>query len=40
MKKRKTYAKEFKEEAVRLVKEDGPTCIHMERDLGIGQGTV
>jgi transposase len=40
MKKRKTYSKEFKEEAIRLVKEDGLTCIQVERDLGIGQGTV
>ena len=40
MRKRKTYSKEFKEEAIRLVKEDGLTCIQVERDLGIGQGTV
>lgn len=40
MRKRKTYLKELKEEAIRLVKEDGPTCIQVERDLGIGQGTV
>jgi len=31
--KKKTYSKEFKEEAIRLVKEDGLTCIQMERDL-------
>ena len=40
MRKRKTYSKEFKEEAISLVKEDGLTCIQVERDLGIGQGTV
>ena len=40
MRKRKTYSKEFKEEAIRLVKEDGLTCIQVERDLGIGHGTV
>ena len=38
MRKRKTYSKEFKEEAIRLVKEDGLTCIQVERDLGIGHG--
>ena len=38
MKKRETYSKEFKEEAIRLVKEDGHTCIQVERDLGIGHG--
>ena len=40
MRKRKTYLKEFKEEAISLVKEDGLTCIQVERDLGIGQGSV
>ncbi len=40
MRKRKTYSKEFKEEAIRLVKENGPTCIQVERDLGIGHGAV
>jgi transposase len=40
MKKRKTYSKEFKEEAIRLVKEDGLTCVKVEQDLGIGQGAV
>jgi transposase len=40
MRKRKTYAKEFKEEAIRLVEEDGLTCVKVEQDLGIGQGTV
>jgi len=40
MRKRKTYSKEFKEEAIRLVKEDGLTCIQVKRDLGIDQGTV
>jgi transposase len=40
MRKRKTYSKEFKEEAVRLVEENGHTCVEVERELGIGQGTV
>ena len=40
MRKRKTYSKEFKEEAIRLVKEDGLTCIQVERDLRTGHGTV
>lgn len=39
MKQRKTYSKEFKEEAVRLV-ESGISCIQVERDLGIGHGSV
>ena len=40
MEKRKTYSKEFKEEAILLVEEDGLTCVQVERDLGIGRGTV
>ena len=40
MKKRETYSKEFKEKAIRLVKEDGLTSIQVKRYLGIGQGTV
>jgi len=40
MRKRKTYSKEFKDEAIRLVKENGLTCVQAERELGIGQGTV
>ncbi|MBW1849442.1 MAG: hypothetical protein JRJ27_20490 [Deltaproteobacteria bacterium] len=40
MRKRKIYSKEFKEGAIRLVKGDSLTCIQVERDLGIGQGTV
>ena len=40
MRKRKIYSKEFKEEAIRLVKEDGLICIQVERDFGIGYGTV
>ena len=40
MRKRINYSKEFKEESIRLVKEDGLTCIQVERDLGIGQGSV
>ena len=32
MKRRKTYSREFKEEAIRLVKEeDGFTCIQVEK---------
>ena len=40
MRKRKTYSKEFKEEAIRLVEGDGRTCVQVEKELGIGQGTV
>ena len=38
MRKRKTYSKEFKEEDILLVKEDGLTCIQVERDLNGVQG--
>ena len=38
--KRKTYTKKFKEEAIRLVKEDCLACTKVKRELGIGQGTV
>ncbi|MCP4373812.1 MAG: hypothetical protein GY797_37785 [Deltaproteobacteria bacterium] len=39
MRKRKIYSKKFKEEAIRF-EEDGLTCIQVERDIGIGRGTV
>jgi len=37
---RKTYSKEFKREAIRLVEQDGLACIQVEQDLGIGKGVV
>ena len=40
MKTRKTYSKEFKDEAIRLSKENGLTFVQVEKELGIGQGTV
>ena len=40
MKTRKTYSKEYKDEAIRLVKENARACIQMEKELGIGQATV
>jgi transposase len=39
-KKRRTYDKAFKQEAVRLVLEEGCRCIQVERDLGISKGVV
>lgn len=40
VKKRKNYPKEFKEEAINLVEEEGQSCSDVERNLGIGKGTV
>jgi transposase len=40
MKRRRTYPKEFKEEAIRLVEEDGISCQQAESNLGIGKGVV
>jgi transposase-like protein len=40
MKKRKTYSKEFKEEAICLVKEESLTWIQVERDPEILYGSV
>jgi transposase len=37
---RKTYDKEFKKEAVRLVLEDGYSAAEVERNLGIGHNVV
>jgi transposase len=39
-KSRRTYDKEFKQEAVRLVVEEGRRPMEVERNLGIGKGTV
>jgi transposase len=39
-KKRRTYDKEFKREAVRLVIEEGRKAAEVERNLGIGRSTV
>ena len=39
-KSRRTYSKEFKEEAIKLVQEEGLTCKKVEKNLGIGNGTV
>jgi len=40
MKKRRTYPKEFKEEAIRLVEEEGLSCHQAETNLGIGVSVV
>ncbi len=37
---RKTYTKEFKEEAISLVVDEGLACVKVEKNLGIGKGTV
>lgn len=39
-KKRRTYDKEFKKEAVRLVLEEGYSAAEVERNLGIGSNIV
>ena len=39
-KKRRTYDKEFKKEAVRLVLEEGYRAAEVERNLGIGTNIV
>ncbi len=39
-KRRKTYTKEFKTEAINLVLDEGLSCVQVERNLGIGEGTV
>ncbi len=39
-KKRKNYPKEFKEEAINLVVEEGRSCSEVERNLGICKGIV
>ncbi len=40
MKRRRIYSKEFKEEAICLVEEDGLSCTQAESNLGIGKGVV
>ena len=40
IKKRRTYDKAFKQEAVRLVVEESRKAAEVERNLGIGKGTV
>jgi transposase len=37
---RKVFSKEFKLEAVKLVRDRGMTCAQVARDLGIGQNAV
>jgi transposase-like protein len=37
---RKTYSKEFKEGAIRLVEEYNLACSQAESNLGIGKGVV
>ena len=39
-KKRRTYDKEFKKEAVRLVREEGYSAAEVERNLGTGTNIV
>ncbi len=40
MRRKRTYNKEFKREAVRLVIEEGHSARTVERKLGIGKGVV
>lgn len=40
MRERRTYSKEFKEEAIRLVQEEDISCRQAEKDLGIGNGVI
>jgi transposase len=40
MKTRKTYSREFKLEALRLVETTGKSMAQIERDLGIGEGCL
>ena len=40
MRKRRTYSPEFKEEAIRLVQEEGISCAEAEKDLGIGTSLI
>ncbi len=40
MRERRTYSREFKEEAIRLVKEERISCTQAEKDLGIGKGVI
>ena len=40
MRKIRTYSKEFKEEAIRLVQEERISCYQAEKELGIGNGVI
>ena len=40
MTKRRTYSRDFKTEAVRLVTEQGMSCRRVARDLGIDPGSL
>jgi transposase len=40
VKKKKTYNKEFKREAVKLVLEQEMTCTQVAKDLGVAYGSV
>lgn len=40
VKNRRTYSKEFKNDAISLVVDEGIPCIQVEKNLGIGKGTV
>ncbi|MFO8036662.1 MAG: transposase [Anaerolineales bacterium] len=40
MSKRRTYTKEFKLEALRLLRESGKSATQLERELGIGKTTL
>jgi transposase len=37
MTKRKTYSKEFKEDAVKLLRSSGKPCTHIAKDLGVSE---
>ncbi len=39
-KNRRTYSREFKEDAINLVLDEGLSCVQVEKNLGIGKGTV
>lgn len=40
LRKRRSFDKEFKRQAIRLVLEDRQSCRAVERDLGVSEGTV
>jgi transposase len=40
LRRRRSFDKEFKRQAIRLVVEDGHSCRSVERDLGISEGAV
>jgi transposase len=37
---RRSFDRDFKRQAIRLVLEDGKSCRSVERDLGLSEGTV